>query len=40
LNRLRVFDDVFKAAGGFVRRHGRGPGRSLFESVSGAPALR
>jgi hypothetical protein len=40
LNSLRVFNDVFQAAGGFIRRQGRGPGRSLFENVSCAPALR
>jgi hypothetical protein len=37
---LARFDDILKAAAGFVRRHGRGPGRSLVEGVSCAPALR
>ena len=40
LNRLRVFYDVFQAAGGFIRRQGCDPGRPLFENASCAPAPR
>ena len=40
LNGLRVFDDVFKAAGEFVRRQGRGLCRSPSENVFFALVLR
>ena len=40
LDGLCVLDDVFQTLGGFFRRQGRGPYRSLFESAVCAPAPR